>query len=81
MGGALRVKISRDRLTTALTFMALHIQPSNLSHLMSVPGSYTVEMETEIVNKVTNERKEEEKVRSARKKRGFGLRNFPFLSF
>ena len=48
---------------------------------MSVPGSYTVKMETEIVNKVTNERKEEEKVRSARKKRGFGLRNFPFLSF
>ena len=34
-GGALRVKIPRDRLTTALTFMALHIQPSNLSHLAS----------------------------------------------
>ena len=75
-GGALRVKIPRDRLTTALTFIALHIQPSNLSHLMSVPGSYTVKMETEMV---TNERKEEEKFGRLEKKRGFWLSNFPFL--
>ena len=75
-GCALRVKIPRDRLTTALTFMALHIQPSNLSHLMSVPGSYTVKMETEMV---TNERKEEEKFGRLEKKEDLGCATF--LSF
>ena len=49
--------------------MALHIQPSNLSHLMSVPGSYTVKMETEMV---TNERKEEEKFGRLEKKEDLG---------
>ena len=53
----MRVKIPRDRLTTALTFMALHIQPTH------------VKMETEMV---TNERKEEEKFGRLEKKEDLG---------
>ena len=57
--------------------MALHIQPSNLSHLMSVPGSYTVKMETEMV---TNERKEEQKFGRLEKKRIWVEQlSFPFF--
>ena len=46
---------------------------------MSAPGSYTVKMETEIVNKVTNERKEEEKFGRLEKKEDLGCATF--LSF
>ena len=46
---------------------------------MSAPGSYTVKMETEIVNKVTNERKEEEKFGRVEKKEDLGCATF--LSF